>query len=115
MKPDPSTQQDVPAWLLPTVAQNTLPHPVVVDYLPWPKLRDYLCLSGDPDTRHSFDFYFESTRLKLPPNCLVFTKDDWGRVSVSPEFEAAASHLSNWVIGPPWSEAFPHLVRLTQV
>ncbi|KAH7112319.1 hypothetical protein B0J13DRAFT_534098 [Dactylonectria estremocensis] len=112
MRPDASTLQDVPAWLLPTDIQKSHPHSVVVDYLPWPLLRDYLCKHANGDPRHSINFYFESMELIWPPDYPLFAQDDAGQVSISPEFEMVISNLENWTIGPPWSNAFPHLMHL---
>ncbi|KPM42464.1 Sterol 3-beta-glucosyltransferase UGT80B1 [Neonectria ditissima] len=46
LNPDPVTLQDVPSWLLPTEVQHTYPHPVSIDYIPWPDLRDFLYSSS---------------------------------------------------------------------
>ncbi|KAF4438664.1 bzip transcription factor [Fusarium austroafricanum] len=111
LHPDPMTLKDVPPWLLPTEVQNTYPHPVSIDYIPWPDLRDFLCTNPRIKSRHSVKIYLESLQLKWPPGCpLMVVKE--GQVCVSPEFEAIACDLNNWELGSPWLEAFPRLVSL---
>ncbi|KAF5539258.1 bzip transcription factor [Fusarium mexicanum] len=111
LHPDPMTLKDVPPWLLPTEVQNTYPHPVSIDYIPWPDLRDFLCTNPRIKSRHSVKIYLESLQLKWPPGCPLMAVQG-GHVCVSPEFEAIACDLNNWELGPPWLEAFPRLVSL---
>lgn len=115
MDPDRNTIQDIPSWMLPTEAQKAFPHSVVVDYLPWPRLRDYICTSDDSDPRHSIQFYFESIQLRWPPDCPLFAQSETGQIILSPEFERVVFEIENWSLGPPWSDAFPHLMHLIQV
>ncbi|KAF5019402.1 hypothetical protein F66182_8602 [Fusarium sp. NRRL 66182] len=111
LHPDPMTLKDVPPWLLPTEVQNTYPHPVSIDYIPWPDLRDFLCTNPRIKSRHSVKMYLESLQLKWPPGCPLMTVEG-GQVCVSPEFEAIACDLNNWKLGPPWLDVFPRLVSL---
>ncbi|KAF5657053.1 bzip transcription factor [Fusarium heterosporum] len=111
LHPDPMTLKDVPPWLLPTEVQNTYPHPVSIDYIPWPDLRDFLCTNPRIKSRHSVKMYLESLQLKWPPGCSLMTIEG-GQVCVSSEFEAIACDLNNWELGPPWLDAFPRLVSL---
>jgi hypothetical protein len=97
---------------MPTALQRAHPHPVVVDYIPWPALRDYLCLSGNGDARHSINFYFESVEFDWPAGSPLFGQGKEGQIALSPEFEVAVMTLANWRLGPPWSEAFPDLAQL---
>lgn len=114
MHPNADTIQDIPPWILPTEAQKTNPHSVVVDFLAWPRLRDYICTSGDMDPRHSLQFYFDSIQLAWPPDKTLFAQSETGQIVLSPEFERVVFDLGSWRLGPPWSEAFPHLMHLTQ-
>jgi hypothetical protein len=112
MNPCEETLQDIPKWLWPTSIQNSHPHPAVVDFLPWPSLRDYLCLNASEDPRHSISFYFDSMELVWPSNCPLFAQDEGGEISLSPAFETVIWSLENWRLGPPFTEAFPQLVSL---
>ena len=106
------TMRDVPPWLLPTETQELNPHPVVVDYLPWPPLRDHLCTNGDEELQRSLNLYLESMQFNWSSELPLFVQGDGGQMSISPEFELAVGNLENWHLGPPWSEAFPHLMHL---
>lgn len=112
MNPCDETLQDMPPWLLPTDIQKSHPHPVVVDFLPWPDLRNYLCTHTDGDSRHSVNFYFESMVFTWPGNCSLFAQGEGGEVSLGPDFEAVAWNLENWKMGPPFSLELPHLMPL---
>lgn len=114
MCPCEETLRDVPAWMLPTEIQRSTPHSVIVDYVPWPRLRDYLCTSADEDLARSLYFYFESTDFVWPSECPVFAQGEGGQMALSPEFEMAVCNLEHWRIGSPWSEAFPHLLHLVE-
>ncbi|SPO03124.1 uncharacterized protein DNG_05806 [Cephalotrichum gorgonifer] len=114
MSPCDETLQDVPLWQLPTETQISTPHSVVVDYLPWPRLRDHLCTSGDEDLGRSIFLYFESIEFIWPPERPIFAQDDGGQMVLSLEFELAIGNLENWRIGAPWSEAFPELMHLVR-
>ncbi|KAL2113929.1 hypothetical protein VUR80DRAFT_1782 [Thermomyces stellatus] len=112
MNPCDETIRDVPSWLLPTEVQKLNAHSVVVDYLPWPRLRDYLCISGDEDLQRSLNLYLDSMQLNWPSGRPLFTQSEGGEMSISPEFEVAVCKLENWHMGAPWSETFPHLMDL---
>ncbi|KAL6409147.1 hypothetical protein AUP68_05517 [Ilyonectria robusta] len=104
--------RDVPAWLLPTKVQDTCPHPVSIDYIPWPDLRDFLCTHQRLESGHSVKLYLESLRLRWPVGCPLLAVNGEGLVDVSPEFEAAVFDLGNWSLSPEWEDAFPRLVSL---
>ena len=114
MSPCEETIRDIPAWMLPTDIQRANPHSVIVDYIPWPRLRDYLCTSGDEDAARSVYFYFESTQFLWPAESPVFAQSEGGEMAPSPEFERAVGKLEHWRIGAPWSETFPHLLHLVE-
>jgi hypothetical protein len=114
MSPCEETIRDVPAWMLPTDIQRSTPHSVIVDYVPWPRLRDHLCTSDDEELARSVYFYFESTEFIWPSECPVFAQGEGGQMALSPEFEMAVANLEHWRIGSPWAEAFPHLLHLVE-
>ncbi|KAM3557347.1 hypothetical protein ARSEF4850_005115 [Beauveria asiatica] len=107
--PSVGSMADVPAIMRPTPAQITISHPKSLDFIPFPALRNYLCLNQNKDARHSVDLYLRSLRLVLPPGQSLLTKTERGCVELNPEFEMMASDVRNWNMGPPWSEYFPQL------
>lgn len=113
MRSDEESFADLPGWLVPTTTQYTAPHPVSIDFIPWPGIRDYLCLNQDQDYRQESKIYVESLYLSCPKTCPVFGLGPCrrGSVSVSDEFAGVASRLENWSLGSPFIETFPHLVK----
>lgn len=107
--PSAESLADVPTIMRPTQAQMTIPHPKCIDFLPFPALRNHLCLNQHIDARHSVDLYLQSLRLNLPPDKGFMSKTERGSVDLHPEFEMLASDLRNWNLGAPWSDHFPHL------
>ncbi|KAM3501668.1 hypothetical protein MY10362_005367 [Beauveria mimosiformis] len=107
--PSADSMADVPAIMRPTPAQITVSHPKSIDFIPFPALRNYLCLNQNKDARHSVDLYLQSLRLVLPPGQSLLTKTERGCVELNPEFEMMASDVRNWNMGPPWSDHFPQL------
>ncbi|KAJ3538503.1 hypothetical protein NM208_g5880 [Fusarium decemcellulare] len=115
LNPDPASREDVPLWLLPTEVQKTVPHPVSIDYIPWPKLRDVLCLNQNKDNRHTVKLYLESLRLNWPPGISLLCMDEKRRANFSPDLERITFDLQNWELGPPWTDCFPHLTRFASL
>ncbi|OAA52822.1 bZIP transcription factor [Beauveria brongniartii RCEF 3172] len=107
--PSADSMADVPAIMRPTPVQITIRHPKSLDFIPFPALRNYLCLNQNKDARHSVDLYLRSLRLVLPPGQSLLAKTERGCVELNPEFEMTASDVRNWNMGPPWSEYFPQL------
>lgn len=100
---------DIPAIMRPTQAQITIPHPKCLDFIPFPALRNYLCLNQHKDAQHSVDVCLRSMWLVLPPGKTLMTKTERDGVEMDPEFEIFASDLRNWSMGSPWRENFPQL------
>ncbi|KAM5359699.1 hypothetical protein ACJZ2D_014268 [Fusarium nematophilum] len=115
LNPDPESREDVPLWLLPTEVQKTVPHPVSIDYIPWPKLRDVLCLNQNKDSRHTVKLYLESLRLNWPPESSLVSMDGNRQANFSPDLERIALELQNWELGPPWTDCFPHLMQFVSL
>ncbi|QKX57808.1 uncharacterized protein TRUGW13939_04928 [Talaromyces rugulosus] len=107
--PDKETFRDVPEWVHPTEIQKTVPHPVCVDFIPWPKLRDYIVLHKYTDPRHSVSLFIRSIRVRWPDNRDFYTMSAQGELLLDPEFEEAVYRYENWQISKDWIEMFPAL------
>ena len=115
MYPDARSMDDVAPWFLPSEVQKSVPHPVVIDLLPWPQLRNYLCLNQNRDQRHSVLIYFSSVRLAWPPDQSIIIPSRDGQFTFNPELETIAGNLESWYMTGPWLQAFPHLVKYLAV
>ncbi|KAF5121832.1 hypothetical protein E5D57_012302 [Metarhizium anisopliae] len=109
MYPNPDWYHDVPILMRPTEVQNTHLHPVCIDFLPWPALRDYLCQNQNKDSRHSVDLYIRSIKLHWPLEKPLLCTDSGGAVELHPDFEATVCDAQSWTLVSPWAEAFEHL------
>ncbi|KAH6685889.1 hypothetical protein F5X68DRAFT_241186 [Plectosphaerella plurivora] len=108
--PDATSLEGVPEWLRPTAVQEAHVHPLCIDYIPWPALRDYLCLNQDHDRRHSVALYIRSLRLAWPSERPLLQTDlTNGGVILDPAFPDFATDILNWNMGSPWEDEFPQL------
>ncbi|KAH8198594.1 hypothetical protein TruAng_007226 [Truncatella angustata] len=66
--PNPQAYEDVPAWYRPSRAQETIPHNISIDYLPWPELRDFMVIHENVLYKegHSVQMYMEGVRFVWP-------------------------------------------------
>ncbi|KAJ6441538.1 bZIP transcription factor [Purpureocillium lavendulum] len=112
--PNPESFNDVPDLIRPSRVQNSILHPVSIDYMPWPRLRDFLCLNQNRDSRHSVDLYIRSIQLRWPADKQLLCRSPIGDIQLNPEFESVISDIRYWHLGPPWSDAFPSLRKYVE-
>ncbi|EGX52119.1 hypothetical protein AOL_s00043g509 [Orbilia oligospora ATCC 24927] len=110
--PTPETYYDLPEWYRPSELQKTWPHPLCIDLLAWPKLRngiipiyeqlDKLRLSRD---------ITESITVGWPEAEPLLVKDFRTNSAVlNPKFEEHIWKFSNWRMGPLWALRQPRFV-----
>jgi hypothetical protein len=109
MYPSPEWFNDVPLIMRPTEVQDTHLHPVCIDFLPWPALRDYLCQNQNQDPRHSVDLYMRSIKLHWPPQMPMLCQGSSGTIELHSEFETIVCDGQYWTLGSPWTGAFEQL------
>lgn len=112
MCPTDEAAADVPSFMRSTETQQTVVHSLNIDYVPWPKLRDYLCHNLDLEDVHTVKLYMESFEFLWPKEKPLLVRDEGGNVIMHPEFETYAAKLANWRLGSPWRESCPELVHL---
>lgn len=112
--PNPESFNDVPDLIRPSRIQNSILHPVSIDYMPWPRLRDFLCLNQNRDSRHSVDLYIRSIQLRWPADKQLLCRSPVGDIQLNPEFESIISDIRYWHLGPPWRDAFPSLRKYVE-
>ncbi|KAL4948530.1 hypothetical protein BDW69DRAFT_91041 [Aspergillus filifer] len=115
--PDPETQSDVPPWLYPTEIQKTIPHPVCIDFLPWPNLRDKLIHSAQPyqDPRHSVIMYMRSIHFRWPEDQEFIYTTESGELMPTEAFERGLYEYENWRVSQEWAGMFPKLRKYVNV
>ncbi|KIX06414.1 uncharacterized protein Z518_04390 [Rhinocladiella mackenziei CBS 650.93] len=118
INPTQENYERMPEWLRPTPAQLFTPHPVWIDHVPWPRMRDKVLA-------HYQDYPFENWFIPFtsdlsvnwpydPVDCLISNseKDD---PLMNPAFERHIRRIENWSVGPAFAEAFPTLVDTTRI
>ncbi|KAL4974621.1 hypothetical protein BDW66DRAFT_139254 [Aspergillus desertorum] len=115
--PDEETQRDVPIWLYPTEIQKTVPHPVCIDFLPWPGLRDRLIHKAQQiqDPRHSVMMYMRSIHFRWPGDQEFIYTHENGELMPTPNFEAGLYAYENWQVSREWAATFPKLKKYVNV
>lgn len=109
----------MPEWLCPRISQILKEHPIWVDYLPWPRLRDLIIQSSTPTPCKSFFVPFSaSVSVNWPPerDCLMEVQNpaDPGGEKIwvlNPEFESHWRNLENWCLGKEFADEFPDFVE----
>ncbi|KAI9705852.1 MAG: hypothetical protein M1836_005258 [Candelina mexicana] len=110
ISPNPSTYDALPDWLTPRASQLVTFHPIWMDQIPWPKLRDRVIT--EQATYNTIEFqtnFTASTTINWPyrpMDALVFQNDE---VLMNPVFERHIQCLDNWSIGAPFATRYPEL------
>jgi hypothetical protein len=108
----------MPEYFRPTPSQIYTAHPVWIDHLPWPRMRDYLVANFHD---YPFDNWFLPFTAGLscnwpydPVDCLLSTADQEEPV-INPVFERHIRVLDNWSCGQAFADTFPALVAASKV
>ncbi|KIW01896.1 uncharacterized protein PV09_06739 [Verruconis gallopava] len=112
--PDAESYAEIPLWARPTMTQTSKPHPVCIDYIPWPPLRDHVLKHSGQDPRHTVNLYVSHVRFRWPKE-RSFLSRNGGEVKLSDEFISAISEYENWRVSREWAKMFPELVHLVNV
>ena len=112
------TYDRLPDWVTPRPSQLFTPHPVWIDNLPWPRMRDKMV---QVYPKIPFDNFFipYTTTLSLnwpyeASDCLLSVPGS-EELSINPVFEQHLRDLNNWSLGPAFAKAFPILAETTKI
>ena len=95
----------------PTSVQQSVLHPISIDYLPWPQLRNYLCLHQHRDARHNVWYYIQTIQFHWPAGKLLLCQSSKPDYHLNEEFEHVVSDIHNWGLDPRWEDTFPYLKK----
>lgn len=102
----------LPEFLRPTETQLTIPHPIWMDVIVWPAVRDRLIQEFDYTEFDVFRYSIGSSLSLGWTNglsaCLSLT-DTLDEYSLSLEFEDHLRHMSNWTVDAAFVEQFRFL------
>lgn len=111
------TYDDVPEWYRPSSLQRSTPHPVCIDLVAWPQLRDLLVqkmhqIDAEALSRDISD----CITIDWPENQQLFVQDlRTNQPILNPSFEAHVWEYSNWKMRKAWSWKQPQMRRLVGV
>jgi hypothetical protein len=104
----------VPHWFRPRPSQERISHPLVVDFLLWPGLRDQLVFEHNRyATNAEFSHrYCADLRFNWPyPDHEIFTFDtNRNSYTFSQRFKQSACDLKNWTMDAKFFETFEEMI-----
>ncbi|KAJ5332345.1 uncharacterized protein N7506_006128 [Penicillium brevicompactum] len=116
--PTQENYERLPEWFTPRPTQILQAHPVWMDYVPWPAMRDRI-ISSHQD--YPFENWFIPFTCDLSVNwpyeatdCLLSAGDS-DELVINPVFERHMRNLSNWSLGPCFAKTFPALEDTAQI
>ena len=111
--PTEENKSQVPPWFLPRPAQDRIQHPLVIDFLVWPGLRERLVFEYEKYTATGdFSFCFvEYFHFYWPyPDEQVAQYDQSGLIcGLSKLFHDFVYELKHWTMLPPFFDRFPEM------
>ncbi|KAJ5951248.1 uncharacterized protein N7479_009661 [Penicillium vulpinum] len=112
--PSPETYGRLPVFLRPVQGQMTLPHPLVLDFLPWPRIRLNLIrrwhlYSKDRDAL--FGFMACCVKIRWPWNETILERDERNELCIKKAFYDMFMSESGWGLTPEFIRRYPDLVE----
>ncbi|KXJ96985.1 hypothetical protein Micbo1qcDRAFT_229763 [Microdochium bolleyi] len=113
ISPTQENYDTLPQFIRPTKAQLSVPHPVWLDHLPFPGMRDKLI--EDPLTDDVFDNFFIPFTSTISVNWPYEETDvflqtpDGSEIMINPVFERHMRRGENWTLGEAFDKTFPRL------
>ncbi|KAL3456977.1 hypothetical protein BJX64DRAFT_269708 [Aspergillus heterothallicus] len=116
--PSLATFSDVPQWMRPSDVQNETPHPIYIDFVQFPRLRDAMVLGyvSIDSIREEFDNDF-GLYLSVNWPCsqsLMVTDQDRNTV-INPRFEHHVCVEDNWSLSSEFATKYPHIAPLVTI
>lgn len=108
----------LPEWVTPRPSQLFTPHPVWIDYLPFPRMRDKLVANWQS---YPFENWFipYTTTLSLnwpyEPTDVLLKTSEAEDLMINPVFERHLRDLKNWSLGPQFAKAHPALADTVRI
>ncbi|KAH7040541.1 uncharacterized protein B0I36DRAFT_233038 [Microdochium trichocladiopsis] len=113
ISPTQENYDTLPHFIRPTTKQLTIPHPVWLDHLPFPGMRDKLI--SDPLPDDLFDNFFipftSTISLNWPyeETDVFLQTPDGSEIMINPVFERHMRRGENWTLGDAFDKTFPNL------
>lgn len=114
IQPCAETYQKLPENYAPIPSQLITSHPIWMDQMAWPRMRD-ICINRQDlyNTEEFQHMYTSSLSLNWPYRHIDTLKfvdgPDGGEIRISPVFKAHVLNLENWSMRAPFSKRYPEL------
>jgi len=115
MYPCPEFYRDIPECMRPTPKQENIPHPIGIDFLVFPRLRDALVDRPEIYQKRKREFetnFTKLVRLQWPKSKPILVPNYDGEIESDPTFEAFAENLDHWALTDEWHEIYPEFSEL---
>ncbi|KAJ6142842.1 hypothetical protein N7471_002295 [Penicillium samsonianum] len=112
--PSPETYGRLPAFLRPVQGQITVPHPLVLDFMPWPRLRLNLIRRWHLYSKHRddlFGFMACCVKIRWPWNETILERNERNELCINKAFYEVFMSESGWGLTPEFIRRYPDLVE----
>ena len=119
--PNQENYDRLPTFFQPRPSQLLTPHPIWIDYLPWPLMRDKMTqIYPSVPFDEFFIPYTTTVSLNWPAEkgaVLIATGETGrdGELALNPTFEQHMFELKSWSLGTPFAKAHPSLAETIRV
>ncbi|KAJ5383200.1 Protein of unknown function DUF3425 [Penicillium concentricum] len=112
--PSPENYERLPVFLRPVQGQMTIPHPLVLDFMPWPRMRLNLIRRWHvyaKDRDYLFGLLACCVKLRWPWNEKVLERDERNELCIKKAFYDLFMSESGWGLTPDFIRRYPDLVE----
>lgn len=114
LAPSPETFGRLPIFLRPVQGQMTIPHPLVLDFLPWPRMRLNLIkrwhLYAD-DRDDLFGMFACCVKIRWPWGEEILERDDQNELHIKKGFLDTFMSDRGWGLTPEFIRRYPDLLE----
>ncbi|KAJ5159009.1 Protein of unknown function DUF3425 [Penicillium coprophilum] len=112
--PSPENYNRLPMFLRPVQGQMTIPHPLVLDFMPWPRMRLNLIRRWHvyaKDRDYLFGLLACCVKLRWPWNEKILERDERNELCIKKAFYELFANESGWGLTPEFISRYPDLVE----
>ncbi|CAI7584029.1 unnamed protein product [Penicillium glandicola] len=112
--PSPETYGRLPVFLRPVQGQMTVPHPLVLDFMPWPKMRLNLIRRWHlyyKDKDDLFGFMACCVKIRWAWNEPILERNERNELCIKKAFYEMFMSESGWGLTPEFIRRYPDLVE----
>ncbi|KAK4935989.1 hypothetical protein LTR10_023036 [Elasticomyces elasticus] len=109
--PTEESLDELPVWLHPCPSQCRVSHPIYIDALPWPVLREKLTFEHRLYPFNMFSPVFcSSLNVNWPyDHAMTYVREASGTLRLSRAFKTHLRKLENWSLRPTFALSYPEL------